>query len=625
MKILMISTNRLGFPQYVLPIGIAAVASYIESIGHKVSFLDLCFVEDNEIEDSIKTVILKEQPDIIGVNIRNYCTFMDDPPLFFLPFIKEVVAICKSSSKAPVILGGGGFSNDPEEIMEFINADYGIYGDGEIAFKEFVSCMEFGGDIRSINGLVYLKNGRYMKNPLLFHGDINDFPVIKRDYYDNRYYCKPSELGLKTHEAVYLTRGCPFKCIYCSSRNFYSPDFRARKPEAVIQEIQMLVDRGVEEIQFIDFALNFPIGNAEKVLREIKLKNINIKWSGNIHPYPLESLSRELICLMKETGCIHLDLDTITCSETVAWNLKRPFFSKESILKVSEWCNEFDIPFSHYLLIGGPGETKETIRETLEAVESTNPTANPKVVANVGLVIGTNTELAEIALREKLIKQEDKLFFPPKFYLSDQVNDEAIEVIGKFRNKYDDWLFVGITLQNHLTDSGKVKEFVQGVKIPRKPIVVGDSFPDVILHDIHKQLVKLNEPVGKTKIFLIDSRESGPKAGPWVGNIARKYSQNQSIVLQQIAAVEKLRFFVSKDFILDHIRKESRVGNKLIDWEGKFVNSVGIHDLSEPILIIVSPENILKEITVLPQFTPEEYEKVTQAIDNFLPLPADEM
>lgn len=256
--------------------------------------------------------------------------------------------------------------------------------------------------------------------------------------------------------------------------------------------------------------------------------------------------------------------------------------------------------------------------ETLETIEMTNPTANPKVVANVGLVIGTNTELAVVALDEKLIKTNDSLLFPPKFYLSSEVNDEAIEVIGKYRNKHSDWLFVGITLQNHLTESGELKKFVPGVKIPNEPIRIGDCFPDVILHDLNKELVDVKEPKDKMKLIIIDSRESGFKVGPWVESISRKYYNSENIAIHQIAAVQKLRFFVSKDFILKHIKDECRGGNKFIDWDSKFTGLLGVKNLSDPILIIINKDNVVKEIISLPQYTLEESMKIDSKIESNL-------
>lgn len=611
----MISTNQLGYPQYVLPIGIASVASYIESIGHTVALLDLCFIEEQQVENAIQSAIKQEKPELIGVNIRNYCTFMDNPPRFFLPFIREIVNTCKSVTNAPVVLGGGGYSNNPEEIMEYIPADFGIPGDGEMVFLGLFKSLEGDMPLSDVEGLLYRENGQLKRNPMKFLKDINQLPIVNRDFYDKRYFQKQSELGIKTVEVVSLTRGCPYRCIYCTSKNFYSPFFRLRDPENVVEEIKMLLDRGVEEIQFLDFALNLPIGNLEKVLNIMKDQEIKIKWSGNIHPYPLKSLSKELILLMKETGCIHLDFDTITCSEKVASNLKRPLFSKQAIIQVSEWCTEIGIPFSHYLLIGGPGECKETILETLETIELTNPTASPKVVANVGVVIGSNTELAKIAFEEKILKEDDNLLFPPKFYLSNGVDQAAIEIIGKYMKKYSDWLFVGITLEKHLSEDGDVKEYVSGVKVPNTPIKVGDYFPEIILHDLDKKLVNIKEPVGKHKLILIDSREAGQKVGPWVKNIFQKYAQANDMNILQIAAVEKLRFFVSKDFVLDHIKTESRGRNKLIDWDSEFTSLLGIEKVSEPILILINQEGRVKDIITLTEFSKEALSKVYERIE----------
>jgi hypothetical protein len=372
----------------------------------------------------------------------------------------------------------------------------------------------------------------------------------------------------------------------------------------------------VEELKFIDFAFNFPPGLAETLMKEMIKQKITGKWSANIHPYPLSSLPKEFFSLAKEAGCFHLDFDTITCSEKMAKNLKRPHFSKDSIIKAAERCHEFDIPFSHYLLIGGPGEDQHTLKETLETVEQTNPTASPGVVANVGVVIGTGTELAEIAVQENVIKPNEDLLFPPKFYLSQSFNDKAVKIIEDYKKRHLDWLFVGILLQ-HMIGKEADEKWLEGIIIPDRKIAPGEKFPGIVLNDLEKKLVNIGKADGKMKIILIESRASAPIAGPWVGVLHKKYSQDPHIEIRVMAAVEKLRFFVAKEFILWHIIEASRGINRVVDWEHRVAGSLNLTDLSVPYLCIIDPKGIFQEMVTLMKFSPEALKKIIPQIEKY--------
>jgi radical SAM superfamily enzyme YgiQ (UPF0313 family) len=616
MNVLLISTNRLGYPSYVLPFGIVSLASYLEQKGHEVNLLDLCFIEEEMIDTVIKERIKTLEPEVIGIGIRNYCTFMDDPPLFFLPLVRRVAQTCLQTAAVPVVLGGGGFSNDPEKILEYTGVPLGFRGEAEYSFSQFLKRLKSRDDYYDIPGLVFFKAGKYQRNPQEFIPDLNKLPLINRGFYESVYYRQRGELGLKTYETLALTRGCPFKCIYCSSKNFYSPYFRTRELKCVISEIKGLIERGVEELTFIDFAFNFPPGLAETLMKEMIKQKISIKWSANIHPYPLSSLQKEFFSLAKESGCFHLDFDTVTGSEKIGKNLKRPHFSKDSIIKAADRCHEFDIPFSHYLLIGGPGEDEHTLKETLETVEQTNPKASPGMVANVGVVICTGTELAEIAVQENVIKPNEDLLFPPKFYLPQSFNDKAVKIIEDYKKRHLDWLFVGILLQ-HMMGKKTDEKWLEGIILPDKKIAPGEKFPGIVLNDLEKKLVNIGKRDGKVKALLIESRASAPMAGPWVEVFHKKYSQDENIEIHVMASVEKLRFFVAREFILWHIIEASRGINRVVDWEHRVADSLKITDLSVPYLCIVDSNGIFREMITLMKFSPEALEKIIPKIEKY--------
>ena len=620
MKLLLISTNRLGYPYYVLPIGLNVLATHLRKCGHDVRLLDLCFVEEKDVATELATAIREHEPKMIGGGVRNYCTFMDDPPGYFLPFIREVVRRCKALTDAPVVLGGGAFSNDAKQILQVVGADLGICGEGEVPMEMLLERIDAGQPYEDIDNLVFPTDSGVRKNPLAFVDDLDELPAPDRELYQLEYRNKRSELGLKARESVQTSRGCPYNCSYCFNENFYRREFKVRSPEKVVDELQGLLDRGIEEIEFINMAFNLPIGHAEGVAREMIRRDVKISWNATLHPYPLEALSPELLALFKESGCAHLEFDTVTCNKKVARGMLRPKFNKDSIVTHSKWCHDAGIPFSHHLIIGGPGEDAESVAETLGTIEECNPTGKPKVVCNVGVILGNNTRLAKRAVEEGLISEDDDLLFPPRFYVSPSFDASAVEIIQDYRTRYPDWLFVGLTLQGYL-GAIENEDWDDGPKIPAGPITVGDAPSAMALHDIDRNLVDLSPNGRSAQILVFDRRTSAQIAGPWIGNMMRRYGPRPTIEVKAISAVDPLRFFVSKSFVVDNIRKASRIPGRLVDWDGKLCSAFGFDDKMRPGLVVLDADGQVRALELLDAFNPPALEKLCARIEGLLAKP----
>ena len=174
MKVLVFATNREKFPDPVFPIGASYIAEAVRDAGFDVNILDACFSDD--IYSDLKNALLTLKPDIIGFSIRNVDNISFPIAETYLPYYKDCVKIVRENSNAKIVLGGSGFSIFPEQYMEELKADYGIKGEGEFQFIEFLKKAEMG---------------NYPKKTLMLstNKDINfdDFP--KRSGFDiDRYY-----------------------------------------------------------------------------------------------------------------------------------------------------------------------------------------------------------------------------------------------------------------------------------------------------------------------------------------------------------------------------------------------------------------------------------------------------
>ena len=136
-KILLINSNRLRHPWPVVPFGLCSVAAALEDAGYSVNVLDLCF--SSEPEKDIQRAIQTEQPDIIGIGIRNIDNASGYNTIFMLDQIKcEVVEPCKKYSACPIVIGGAAVGISGAEMLQFFDLPYAIHGDGERAIVELV-------------------------------------------------------------------------------------------------------------------------------------------------------------------------------------------------------------------------------------------------------------------------------------------------------------------------------------------------------------------------------------------------------------------------------------------------------------------------------------------------------
>ena len=153
MKILFVSGNRERLPDAVIPLGLLYVMASTPARYEKV-FLDLCFEADPN--SALSDTLRANQPDLIAISMRNiqnndYTGLSDN-----LDYYASLVATCKANSLAPVVLGGAGFSIMPGQLMVRLKADFGISGEGEMAFPRLLEAIELG-SLANVPGLYRLE------------------------------------------------------------------------------------------------------------------------------------------------------------------------------------------------------------------------------------------------------------------------------------------------------------------------------------------------------------------------------------------------------------------------------------------------------------------------------------
>jgi len=428
MKIFLISVNRERMPFPVFPLGLAYIAKALREAGHPIEVMDLCFSQ--EVPVDLKSALRRFQPDLIGISLRNLDNLTYPTSLSYLKEVEEVIGICRQYGSSRLVIGGSGYSLAPKELLQHFGVDFGIVGEGEEIFLQLVKHLEKGDPISPSPHLL-IKEKPF---PPFIEG-ARVFPIQSpdRSLFETHRYLEEGGMG-----NVQTKRGCPFSCIYCTYPLLEGKKVRLRKATEVVDEIQQLVEEGVDYIYFVDDIFNYPPADAEALCREMVRQKIDVKWSAFVNP---SFLSETLLHWMKEAGCVGIEFGTDSGSPRMLEHYKKSF-TQEDIIQSSKICSTLMVNQCHYLLFGGPGEDEETIEESFHLMDQLDPTA---VIAMLGIRIYPGTELERIALSQGVIRRDSNLIYP-HFYISPALGGKLNKIVQEKALARKRWIVPGLEI-----------------------------------------------------------------------------------------------------------------------------------------------------------------------------------
>jgi radical SAM superfamily enzyme YgiQ (UPF0313 family) len=430
MRVLLISANTEMIPDPVYPIGAAAVGAALRAAGHTVAAVDLCVLTDRE--GGVRSAIHEFAPDVVGISLRNLDNSAYPENRSYIDDYRSLVGWVRDTTDAPLVLGGAGFTVMPSTILEVLAADYGVVGEGEMLFRWLLARIEAGEAIESGDGVICEAIGKsVLLRSLRLNTRLDDELPPARDLFDvDWYYERGGCVNVQTK------RGCCFDCVFCSYPLIEGSRVRVRSAESVVDEIEeLLADRGVRHVFFVDNIFNFPLPQAKRICAEIITRGLDIEWSGYMTP---RFVDEELVRLMAESGCKGIEFGTDSGSPTMIKNLRKDF-EPDDLRRVSRLCHQYGVRFAHSLIFGGPGETQETVDETIALMEELRPTA---VIAFAGIRVLPGTGMVDVALRDGQIDADDNLLHP-KFYVASSLGDELIERIEGYARSHSNWIVPG--------------------------------------------------------------------------------------------------------------------------------------------------------------------------------------
>ena len=428
MRVLLIATNRHDKLQSRLnaqpmPIGLAYIAGHLDHERHEVKVLDLKFSNDHLAD--LEATVKEFQPQIVGMSVRNLSNHSYMNTIWALPVSKEVIDRIRTVSDAVIVCGGPAFSIMPSECFEYLGADLGLSGDAGETFAALADRMADGEpSYFDLPGLVYQKDGQTIQNEGFCTSEFAKPPRLEDlDMHRNN----KAGFGI----GILTKLGGFYYPASASEAQINESGWRVIRPiDEVVAEVKSMKERfNMKKVFFVDNGFNLPLDHAKSLCSQLIEADVKIRWNTCPAPFACDT---ELIGLKKDAGC---GLVMMVNRSGNPGDMDSMVEENEALAEVCRMCDAGGLHDNIGKQFGEPGATRESVDNKLEFLRSINP-----AVANlrVGVSVMPGTEVAVIAKKEGLIKDESELV-KPTFYIADEVKPWIVDYLKEQVEKDPRW------------------------------------------------------------------------------------------------------------------------------------------------------------------------------------------
>ena len=380
MKILLINPPQTFFPgsdipAANLPLGLLYIAAVLDEAGYKTEILD-AFMTDlsfRKFEDStevgmtykiIKEEIQQSKPNIVGIG--NPFTSQVEHAIKVADIVKEM------DSSILTVMGGPHVTVVPIEFLEEAkNVDIVVIGEGEYTMLDIVRYFEGNKKIDEIQGIAHRRDNKVVLNsPRPFNNNLDELPYPAYHLVDMEKYLNPKRIEYRSFQnraiPMITSRGCPFNCSFCSVHLHMGKVFRGHSVDFVVDHIEYLVNKyQVKTIYFEDDNLTFDLKRFEAICDKIIERGIKFQWETP-NGVRADYLTLDLLKKMKKTGCQSVFVGVESGDQYVLDNIIGKSLRLTNVIKFAEMCKKIGLRTGAFYIIGFPGETKETMNNTVE-------------------------------------------------------------------------------------------------------------------------------------------------------------------------------------------------------------------------------------------------------------------
>jgi radical SAM superfamily enzyme YgiQ (UPF0313 family) len=415
LRVLLISGSVSRLPDPVYPLGAAVVGTSLGAAGHEVAWFD-ALRHEQDAPAALEQQLEQVEPEVVMMSIRNIDSAAFPGVHRHFEEHLELARVCKRWGRAPLVLGGSGFSLMPGAFMAYLEADHGVVGEGERAAVELLAAIEAGD---SADRLIRASR---VTPPFL----APDRALFDADWY----YRRGGMANLQTQ------RGCQLRCVYCTYPLLEGHKVRATEAEVVVDELEAIKRAGIDHAFIVDAVFNRPEDHAAAICEEVLRRGLEMSLTGYFVP---QGKLTELPGLLKRAGFDAVELGTDSLSDPVLEGMDKGFTADEAI-DFSRRLDEAGVKQCHNLIFGGPGETLDTMKESVERMDAIDPTG---MIATIGLRIYPGTPLARTAGYDES-PDDPRNLLEPRFYIDEAVADVIVDRVAAWVDEREVWVCPGL-------------------------------------------------------------------------------------------------------------------------------------------------------------------------------------
>ena len=330
------------------PLGVTYVAAAFEAAGAEVRIFD--YIVSGYSPDKLRAQLDAFQPGVLGATSVT------------LNFPQAAAIVSEAKRHRPSLLtlmGGPHVSFTAEQsLAAYPGIDLIVRGEGERTIAELMAGGMEPASFGNVPGVAFRSNGRtVITDPQPFIEDLDALPLPARHLLSlSRYQALGYSISLIT------SRGCPYSCIFCQGRRMVGKKVRLRSADRVVDEIEEILSYGIDRINVADDLFVSQSGRVKEVCSEILRRGLRFQWSAFAR---VNTVDRQTLRLMKEAGCDSVSFGVETGNAEML-KVIRKGITREQVREAVDLCKETGIIAHTSFIVGLPGETPETLKETGE-------------------------------------------------------------------------------------------------------------------------------------------------------------------------------------------------------------------------------------------------------------------
>jgi anaerobic magnesium-protoporphyrin IX monomethyl ester cyclase len=351
----------MPMPQSHPPLGLLYVGAVLEARGHEVRIID-------EDVDHLSGLALKQciadvHPDVVGITSTT--------PVF--PHAASIAALAKAAGDIAVVLGGIHATIAAEESIQHEAIDVVVRGEGEGSAVLLMEALEQGKSLEGLEGISFRRDGEVVHNPdrgLIM--DLDTLPFPGRHLLRRPFAYEPPDALYRPTTTIMTSRGCPYGCTFCCTKQIFGRRLRFRSIANVIEEIEHLVrNYGVRELQIMDDCFTAKRERVFEFRDALRAHGLTpaIAFGNGLRA---DQVDDEIMSALKEIGVYSVGFGVESGNEEILARIKKGT-TLDVIRNAFRLSKRYGFETWGFFMIGLPGETRETIRDTIRFAKELDP------------------------------------------------------------------------------------------------------------------------------------------------------------------------------------------------------------------------------------------------------------